>query len=407
MTLPRELRAYLGDPNLTELWSRLRNRLEGNGHTIEGSIRIELSDIAAQYLSGLLGDRIRPGRRSVSLPEIDAALLRSAAGRGLVTVVAELTGSPLRDLPSERLARQSTVTELWSNVERSLENGFADAAWARALVRWLHTSGLLVRAGERANNEFDTAMRALAAVLGPDSRPCMLAELAATLTGDAHALDNDRLAGRLALRGLGSALELPEPLTPRDRIAAWEHVYVSADTVSGTVLTWNLRPPDSDPRSTMMRARADLGLVTHLTLAELNDTAAPLAQSGTTISACENPQVLQRAAETGVRQPLACFSGNPSSAGMLLAERISIRYHGDFDWPGIAIAARLFAAGAQPWRMDASHYVAAVGSGIPRIPLTGRPIETPWDTRLQSEMMHYELAVHEESILDYLLADLD
>ncbi|MET8426861.1 TIGR02679 family protein [Nocardia sp. NPDC004860] len=408
MTLSRDLRAYFGDPSLTELWSRIRDRLERNGHSIEGTVRIELSDEAAQRVSGLLGRRLAPGRRSVPLSEMDAALLRSAAARGLVSVVAELTGSPLRDRPSERLAKQSAVSELWSGVGHSLErNGLADAAWAGPLVRWLHTSGLLIRGGERANHEFDTAVRALSAVLSSDPRPRMLAELAAALTGDAHALDSDRLAGRLALRGLSLALDFPEPATPRERIAAWERVAVSADTVSGTVLTWNLRPPGDDPWSTMMRSRAELGLVTHLTLAELASTAAPLAAMGITIAACENPQVLQRAAEIGVQQPLVCFSGNPSSAGMQLAERIPIRYHGDFDWPGISIAARLFAAGAQPWQMHATDYLRAVASGTQRLPLTGRPIATPWDARLHSAMLHFELAVHEESILDDLLTDLE
>ncbi|MEG8184230.1 DUF2399 domain-containing protein [Nocardia terpenica] len=237
--------------------------------------------------------------------------------------------------------------------------------------------------------------------------PRMLGELAATLTGDAHALDNDRLAGRLAVRGLGFALDLPDPVTPRDRITAWERVAVSVDTVSGTVLTWNLRPPGTDPWSQMMRMRADLGLVTHLSLDELTGTTASLTEPGAIVSACENPQVLQRAAESGVGGPLVCFSGNPSSAGMALTERIRLRYHGDFDWPGIAIATRVFAAGAQPWRMGATDYIRAVSSGIPRIPLTGRDTATPWDDRLHSAMIHLELAVHEESVPDTLLDDLD
>ncbi|MFE3280034.1 DUF2399 domain-containing protein, partial [Nocardia sp. NPDC059239] len=329
------------------------------------------------------------------------------AARGLVAIVADLTGAPLRDRPSERLAQRTAVAELWSGVEYSLvDNGLADAPWIRPFVQWLHASGLLVRASEHANHEFDIAARALAAVLAAEPPRRMLGELAADLTGDAHALDNDRLAGRLTLRGLSFAFDLPDPVTPRDRITVWEQVAVSADTISGTVLTWNLRPPGDDPWSVMMRARADLGLVTHLTLAELTSTTASLAEPGSVVSACENPQVLQRAAEIGVARPLVCFSGNPASAGMLLAERLSIEYHGDFDWPGVAIAARLFAAGARPWLMSASDYLRGAASGIHRIPLVGRPVATPWDPRLNTAMVRHGWALHEEAVLTELLDDL-
>ncbi|WP_280265616.1 TIGR02679 family protein [Nocardia wallacei] len=407
MTLPRTVRSYLDDPGLAEMWTRLRKRLERNGHTIEGSVKVQLDSAASDHLSGLLGRRIAPGLRSVPLQEIDAALLRSSAGRGLVAVVAELTGSRLRDRPSEQLAQRTAVAQLWAAVERSLdENGIEAEPWTRPWIQWLHSSGLLVRAGQRAGHEFDIATRALAAAMTVASQPRMLGELAAALTGDAHALDNDRLAGRLALRGLCFAFGLPDPVAPRDRIAAWERVDISVDTISSTVLAWGLRPPGSDPWSVMMRARADLGLVTHLTLAELSSTAAPLGAHGTTVAACENPQVLQRAAAAGAASPIVCFSGSHSSAGASLIERVRIRYHGDFDWPGIAIASRLFAAGAEPWRMAATDYVSAATTGIPRIPLTGREVPTPWDPVLASEMSRIGLAVHEESVIDDLLEDV-
>ncbi|MFE6864523.1 TIGR02679 family protein [Nocardia sp. NPDC057668] len=407
MTLPPAFRTYLADPALTELWTDIRKRLERNGHSIEGSVRVELDESGAAQLSGLLGRRVATGSRAIALPELDTALLRSVAARGLVAIVAELTGGPLRDRPSERLARDTRVAELWSVVDAALvANGLANATWARPYVRWLHTSGLLVRAGERAAHEFDVAARALATLLDSTPPPRMLGELAAALTGDAHALDNDRLAGRLVLRALGFAFDLPDPNTPRARIALWERVSVSADTISGTVITWNLRPPGGDSWSAMMRARADLELITHLTLAELTRTTAALAEPGVIISACENPQVLQRAADIGVDSPLVCFSGNPASAGMALAERVPIRYHGDFDWPGVAIAARLFAGGAEPWRMSTADYLTAVDSGIHHIPLLGAAVETPWDPQLGRAMMRAGRAVHEEAVLTTLLDDL-
>jgi len=131
----------------------------------------------------------------------------------------------------------------------------------------------------------------------------------------------------------------------------------------------------------MMRERADLGLVTHLTMREMNITPQRLATPATVVSACENPQVLQRIADAGVGQPVVCFSGNPSVVGLMLAERVQLRYHADFDWPGIAIAARLIEAGALPWRISAQDYADAVEISDARLHLA--PYTDP----------HFEIAV--------------
>ncbi|MFI2473499.1 TIGR02679 family protein [Nocardia xishanensis] len=408
MTLPPRLREYLATPELDDLWSRLRKRLEDNGHAIRGSVRVELDSVAADKLSGLFGRPIKPGPRSLSLPDLEAALLRSAAGLGLVAVLAELTGGPLRDLPSERLARRDAVSALWAEVERTIhDRELANAPWVRPWLEWLHTTGLLVRAGANAMSEFDAAAYALATTLTPGAPPRMLGQLATSVAGgDAHALDSDRLAGRLALRGLCFAFGRPEPITPRDRITLWQLAGITADTISGTVLTWGLRPPGPDPWSAMMRTRAELGLVTHLTLAELSSTTAPLTEPATIVSACENPQILQRAAETRVSQPLICFSGNPSAAGTALTERLRLRYHGDFDWPGIGIATRLHTTGVDLWRMNTSDYLAATAFGTIRLPLTGSPLPAPWDPDLSPTMARTGLAVHEESLIDVLIEDL-
>jgi uncharacterized protein (TIGR02679 family) len=157
----------------------------------------------------------------------------------------------------------------------------------------------------------------------------------------------------------------------------------------------------------MMRARADLGLVTHLTIHELQ-RAGDLTRPGEVIHACENPQVLQRLAVAGVAYPVACFSGNPAAAGMAFLARATVNYHGDFDWPGIAIAHRIFDRGARPWRFGRDDYVEAV-ERLPtdsRLGLSGRVEATPWDQRLSVAMTAADVAVHEEAIVDLLLADL-
>ncbi|GAA3435916.1 hypothetical protein GCM10018954_055230 [Kutzneria kofuensis] len=64
--------------------------------------------------------------------------------------------------------------------------------------------------------------------------------------------------------------------------------------MSGAVLTQALRPGPRDvPWAVMMRARAELGLVTHVTLQEWHVAAhRPWAVAGQDVFACANPQVL-------------------------------------------------------------------------------------------------------------------
>jgi uncharacterized protein (TIGR02679 family) len=102
------------------------------------------------------------------------------------------------------------------------------------------------------------------------------------------------------------------------------------------------------------------------------------------------------------------MSGNPAAAGMTLLERAAVLYHGDFDWPGIAIARRIFDRGAGPWRFGRIDYLDAAGR-LPadnRLGLSGRVQPTPWDEGLSAAMTAADVAVHEELTVDVLLSDL-
>jgi uncharacterized protein (TIGR02679 family) len=238
--------------------------------------------------------------------------------------------------------------------------------------------------------------------------------LASRITGDAHGLDDDQLASAVLLRAVAHAIGEPIPEAAADRRKLWQAIGVAIDVISGTVLTWQLRPPGTDRWSTMMRERADLGLVTHLTLHEL-ERAGPIAftEFGQTMSVCENPQVLQAATRANATRPLLCLSGNPAAVGTnllntLVAGGTQVRYHGDFDWPGIAIANRIIATGAAPWRMSATDYRTAAANldHDHAVALIGKPVATPWDPALASAMSARGLAVHEESVLHDLIGDL-
>jgi uncharacterized protein (TIGR02679 family) len=407
--LPEGIREYLSAPSLQPVWAALRERLERTGHLLGGALVVDVGFDGADRLGGLLGRALRPGSVRVPLTDLDAALRSSAAARGLIPVVAELTGAPLRDRPAERVAAKAERHHLWANLDLMLvEAGLADRDWVPSWTQSLHRSGLVSRLpAETTATALSSAVRAIAAVLTAGPSPRSLGELATEVTGNAHGLDAGTPAAAIALRAVAFAFDLAPPASAADRRALWQHVGISTDQISGTVLVWALRPPGSDRWSAMMRERADLDLITHLTAFELR-RAGELTARNEVVHACENPQVLQQLAAARVDRPIICTSGNPSAAGALLLERTSVRYHGDFDWPGIAIARRMTERGAAPWRLGHTDYLAALAR-VPvtnRLPLTGRTEATPWDDELQTAMAATDVAVHEEAVIDILLADL-
>ncbi|MER8091101.1 DUF2399 domain-containing protein [Streptomyces sp. NPDC094048] len=86
-------------------------------------------------------------------------------------------------------------------------------------------------------------------------------------------------------------------------------------------------------------------------------------------------------------------------------------YHGDFNWPGIALANRIIRRyGARPWRMGAGDYehlaTRSQAEGIPRLPLVREPVSAVWDAGLAPAMAGLGIALHEEATLDLLVDDL-
>jgi uncharacterized protein (TIGR02679 family) len=420
-SLPQQLRGYLSTPALAQVWAAARARLERNGLVVTGTLTLDLDDAAAERLSGLLGRPVGPGTgRRVKLAELDGALRRSAAGQGLITVLELLDGRPLIDRAAARQDAQAQWTQVWQELDAALAaSGLAEAAWVPEWISELRRIGVLTRAGTeaaaRALNQAVAALRILFESTTAPPTSWELAALASRVTGDSHGLDDNSLASAVLLRAAAHALGVRIPESTADRRDLWQTLGVATDSVSGTVLAWQLRPPGTDRWSQMTCDRAELGLVSHLTLHEL-DRAGPIqfAADGQTVSVCENPQVLQAAAHARTQTPLLCLSGNPATVGTrvlraLIAAGNPVRYHGDFDWPGVAIAGRIIALSALPWRMSAADYRKAVNSLDPdhAVALTGAEVATPWDPALTTAMSTRGLAVHEESVLADLLSDLE
>ncbi|BCY13423.1 TIGR02679 family protein [Actinoplanes sp. L3-i22] len=417
--LPPSLRAYLSIASLDPVWTAARARLERNGRQPTGTITAVVDDVAADHLSGLLGRPVAAGATRIKLADLDTVLRTSKAGRGIVSVLEDLQGRPVIDRRALRDQSQIEWAEVWQRLDAALyDAGLAGAPWAPKWIADLRRTGILTRAGAHAAGQaLEQAVAGLALLLVPASssgRAWELAALASQVTGTAHGLDDTTLASSVLLRAAAFAVDRPVPESAADRRELWGVLNVHTDMLSGTVLTWQLRPLGDDGWSRMLRERAQLGLVTHLTLHELA-VAAPASWSepGQVVSVCENPQVMQAAVRASTATPLLCLSGNPASAGTrllrhLVTAGIPVRYHGDFDWPGVAIAGRVLQQGALPWRMAANDYLAAVAGldGSHAVPLAGRPAPTPWDPPLAAAMSKHGLAVHEEFVLADLLADL-
>jgi uncharacterized protein (TIGR02679 family) len=193
-------------------------------------------------------------------------------------------------------------------------------------------------------------------------------------------------------------------VTTAERRGLWERFGVRVDLVSTTCLTLGLRGRGDSSVAVRMALAADAGDPVHLIAWDLRRVEL---QAPDVVLVCENPRVLEAVAERcGGGVAAVCTSGQPALVVLDVLHALAgarLRYHGDFDWPGIGIANRLVAeVGVVPWRMGADQYLAALHG--PRVPLLGTPIEPIWDRELGAAMRHHGMAVHEEAVLDDLLA---
>lgn len=419
MEIPDETLEYLRDASLVGLWNAIASKLERNGLSATGTVKVVLNPAGASQLSGLLGSTAKSGAIKIKLPALEARF--RGTGSSLVTVVEQVRRTPLIDRKQAIAERAIIVAERGRLLDDAVAGGGFSAEQAQSFVAGVRAAGLLTRAGADAGAalaRFGAAWAELAkyGVLkqaGEVEPTWLLGEFAFRFTGTSHGFDDGTTESKLMMRALAVVSGVSVPTSPGDRRKLWALAGVSTDEVSGTAMTWGFRPGGTDVWSKMMRDRADLGVVTHLTVQELKVAGGVrLSARGAEAFACENPQVLQAFASAGVRVPVLCLSGQGSVAAwmvlrQLLDDGVVVRYHGDFDWPGVGIAGRVYLAGGTLWRMRSEDYLAALTVTTEREPLDeGRPTETSWDPRLALVMEEKDGVVHEESVISTLLADL-
>jgi uncharacterized protein (TIGR02679 family) len=416
--LPAATRDWLTGPGLSRLWEAVRKRLESNGVQATGFLRLTAVNARERNdLSLLLGKPLTGAAVTVRLDALDARLRASAAGLGLREVLEEL-GPPLTDRRAVRASHAAQREQVWSSLASALDaSPLAGQDWARQWYDLLRRTGVPKGVTpETAVQALQQAVQVLTVLLGPEQCGTRgRGELAAVTTGSAHGLDDGTWLARLVQRGIGLAHGVEFPGDAAGRRALWRLVSVTPDEVSSTVLAYGLRPVGGGWREQALRERADHHAEAHLTPRDLHDLQLRLS-AGTVIHICENPRVVEAAADAACIHPLVCTSGSAAMVVLTLLDALAatgcrFAYHGDFDWPGIALANRIIRRyGAQPWRMSADDYdhlaARSQAGGIPQLPLDGQPVSAVWDPGLAPAMTALGVALHEEVTLDLLVADL-
>ena len=401
-------------PGLERIVERAARKREWRGPFGDAKIAIDpLTEQEADALDGLPW----PGRRRtfisgdtprIGLLRLEAAL--EAGGLHPDLLYAQVLGRPVRDLPGEKRAR------------RASRDVFSEAVLADPRVRerpalqaWLDGACAAGQLGPSDAYALDAALQVvecltamgsgdrLQGVQGPVDRAVLSAEL---FDGRPHALDGDTRLERLTRSLIAAWAGIDGAARPR---SVWDACGVDLDATSTVVLTLNLAPRGDEPLERALRAQSGRHVL--LTLGQLRRGSARWPRAD--VFVCENPSVL-RAAERALGErcpPLVCGSGWPTDAVRELLEQLrsagaTLRYHGDFDLPGIAIFRLLERdIGVLPWCFDVEGYHRALAAcrdrDLPRVSVT-RPSLDGLEHALQTSGRE----IPEELLLHELLGSL-
>jgi len=404
------VRSLLGEKHLDWLVQRLRKRMT-RGEPLTG--KVQLTDASASQrtaIAKLMGRTPSHGKSlTVDLDRLAELLAHGQACTRLEDAIESLVGP----VPNERagsLSREQQWDRIWDRAGEQAEENFLIRRW----LDGLRGSGLLKR---YAADDFRRAATLLDQALSIVSRmpyaPIRLAELAASETGNSHALDRGQPLGSLVIRFAAQLDESASWKTATQRRDAWEILGVLCDELSAPVLVLNLRADNVSLTGRAMNLHASAGEPYRISIRQLrrHPPTFDLDATGPDVYVCENPTVVDVAANRLGHQckPLVCIDGQPKTASRLLLCALrkagcTIRYHGDFDWDGIRIGNTIVERhGAISWRFDATDYSRATHGDHA---LQGKTVGADWDAKLAPLMADTGICVHEEQVLDDLLSDL-
>ncbi|MDR1280690.1 MAG: TIGR02679 family protein [Opitutaceae bacterium] len=357
----------------------------------------------------------RAQRLRYDLGAISHALAAAALPADWETILAAVCGP----IPAKALAA-SASRQAWNDFWPATLAAFDVAPFPlyREWLDALRRDGLLKRSFGNdtalATRHLETAANLLRLLPLADEKP--LAEAAAIYCEGSHALDPNQTLSTLILRNLALRRQKPLPSRASDRRALWGDYGIVCDELSAPVLTFNLGLTGNAPLAALVTQATLAVQPIHLTTRLLWATPWAGLACPARVFVCENPTIIALAAtRLGSRcPPLVCVDGELKTAARHLLRALRaggsmLYYHGDFDWPGLGIADRIFREfAARPWRFDAIAYHDACSrhSGRP-LTVTGTPIATPWSPQLSSAMQGADKAYDEELLAELLLRDLD
>ncbi|MGB8843289.1 MAG: TIGR02679 family protein [Aliidongia sp.] len=413
------LHRLLGGAQLAALRKRLRQRFE-RAALDEAVDQIRVTGLNAEEHAALAALTGRPPRRTKSLlidvRRVDADLLRSGIAASLRDALEQLDGR-IRHLAEYRRQQRT----LWSDVV----GGCKDPNLSGLLLT-PDGLGLLKRLARQDASAAAGFCRCAEAVLQHlPAQGVTRSQLAATVLGDAHALDSGRAIATLVLAvwrrtaapvpdegddcGVRQALD-PERTGSVERVRdTWARAGVLVNELARPALFLNL-PIETGAD------RWPAGEPAYASLRSLLRSPPRWAAAGRDIYVCENPNLLAIAADRwgAACAPMICTDGMPAAAQQCLLSQLvqagaQLHYHGDFDWPGVHIGNHVMREhGAKPWRFGAADYLAAVRTAPSQAQSLGeKTVEASWDEALSRAMQEQRIAIAEEAVAGSLLQDLD
>jgi uncharacterized protein (TIGR02679 family) len=214
-----QVHRLLGGDDLRRLIERLRKRMS-RGERLAG--KIQLNDATALERSAV--DRLlgrlptRGDMLTIDLDKLTAILSHAKLCGRLEDAVTALVG-PVVDERILTLARAELWNNLWQRARHRVEGNLSAATW----VEDLQASGLLKRLAVDDPHSAETLLNnAISIVEEAPYSGVTLAELAASKTGNSHALDRGQPLGGLVIRYSRHVDNLARWKTAPQRRDAWE-----------------------------------------------------------------------------------------------------------------------------------------------------------------------------------------
>jgi uncharacterized protein (TIGR02679 family) len=401
------LERLLGGPALAALRQRLRRHFErqGEAETDAETDRVlhlgQLDPAEREALALLTGRPVSMARSArIAVASIDAALRAAGVSDSLRAALERLDG-PITHPAALREAAERAWRAVIERPDRTPR-----------LLAWLPTAAagaLLKRLARQDAALAETLLTQADAVLRRLPAPGLpRAQLAAQALGNAHALDAGQPVASLVLAAWRHGASDGDAQAGDDRARdIWARAGVLVNELARPALVLNL-PRRGAPLFTP-------GEPGYLSLRQLLREPPAWAVQGRAVHVCENPNLLAIAADRlgACCAPLVCTDGMPAAAQRTLLDQLSaagahLRYHGDFDWPGLQIANHVVRRWqAQPWRMHTPDYETAVRTA-PHRPrdLAASGITATWDPQLAPAMCQHGWAIAEEAVADVLIEEL-